>query len=225
EQLGAAMNMIAIPHREKIVSIKPDYIERLLVQSQAVYCVIDPIIAFAGGKSTDRASEVRSFIGPLVHVAESLGVAIVLTLHLNKASGNRALYRSQGSIDFPAICRSVFAFAIDKDGRRLMAHVKNSLSAKQKTLEYFLNENGFSWGDESDETADDSLVSADHRHGKAAEKLEGAKAFLIEELLNGWKRSEDLEKAAIKKGISRRTVWRAKAGVKNKSLTQGGAVE
>ena len=39
-----------------------------------------------------------------------------------------------------------------------MAHTKNTLAQKQRTLEFFIDENGrFSWGEESDETADEIL--------------------------------------------------------------------
>src|ERR1051325_9685357 len=87
------MNMIAVPHREVTVSLNGDFIEQILDQWPAAYLVIDPIIAFASGKNTDRASDVRPLIQPLIHIAEQRNVAIVLIRHLNKNVGSRALYR------------------------------------------------------------------------------------------------------------------------------------
>jgi hypothetical protein len=217
ERLGADMSMIAVPHREAEVSLKTDFLEQLLDQWPAAYCVIDPIIAFAGGKNTNRASDVRSLLGPLVNLAEERNLAVVMLLHLNKNVGVSALYRGQGSIDFSGVCRSVFTFAVN-NGRRFMAHTKNSLSTKQKTLEYFIDETGrFSWGDECDETADEILGDPKQR---ASEQLEAAKAFLIETLCKDWILSTKVEELAALKGISRRTLWRAKAdiGVKAKRV-------
>lgn len=209
DKLGANTDLIAIPNRALTVSLKTEFLEEILTEWEASYLVIDPIIAFAAGKNTDKASDVRQLLGPLIHLAEIRNIAIVLIQHLNKNTKNRAIYRGQGSMDFIAACRAAFAFAI-KDGRRFMAQSKGSVAGQQRSLEYFIDETGaFSWGDECDETADD-ILGEFRSGGRAAEKLEAAKAFLIESLANGWESSKTLIKDAETRNISRRTLFTAK---------------
>ena len=112
-------------------------------------------------------------------------------------------------------CRFTFAVDSNSSGRRLMAHTKNTLAKKQKTLEFFIDENGgFSWGEESDETADEILGEPKR---KASEQLEAAKSFLIETLIGKWVLAKKVEEMAALKGISNRTLWRAKKELQIKS--------
>lgn len=131
-KLGADMDLIAVPNRK--LNFTPSMISAGLVDSflheyPAALVIIDPIIAFASRKNTDKAGDVRDLLTPLALVAEKHKAAIVLIRHLNKATQSKALYRGQGSIDFAAICRSAFIFAQDTNNpeRRLMAHAKSSL--------------------------------------------------------------------------------------------------
>lgn len=89
--LGADMSMVAVPHRNSQPSLDPNYIARVLDEWPAAYIVIDPVIALAGGKNTDRAAEVRSLLDPLVNIAARYNAAIVLIRHLNKAAGSKAM--------------------------------------------------------------------------------------------------------------------------------------
>ena len=227
KMLGADMSMIAIPNRDLQPSIDANFIARILEDWPAALCVIDPVIAFARGRNTDKATDVRGMLGPLVSIAEKKNVAVVLIRHLNKNEGGKALYRGQGSIDFPAICRSVFAFAVDSatPGRRLMAHIKNSLSAKQRTLEYFIDDTGrFSWGVESDETADEALGAGEPKSKREAQQLEAAKAFLHQTLSNGPMPSGKVKERAESAGIANKTLWRAKEELDVKASKERGSM-
>jgi RecA-family ATPase len=223
--LGADMGMIAIPHRDSRPSLDPNFIARVLDQWPAALVVVDPVIALAGGKNTDRASDVRELLDPLVTIASKYNTSMILIRHLNKAVGMKALYRGQGSIDFTAICRSVFTFAVDPDapGRRLMAHTKGSLSKKNKTLEFFIEDNGrFKWGKQSDETADDALGAGESKGKREAQQFESAKKFLEEILANGPMLSDKVKEIASSRGISDRTLWRAKKEMKNIAAKKAG---
>jgi hypothetical protein len=213
--LGGDMSMIAIPHRDSSPSLDPNYLARILHEWPAALVVIDPVIALAGGKNTDRASDVRALLDPLVTIADKTRAAIVLIRHLNKAVGMKAMYRGQGSVDFSAICRSVFTFGIDTEsGRRLMTHTKGSLSAKNRAIEYVLGENGdFRWGNQSDETADDILGAGESKAKREARELESAKKFLSEILTAGPMPSEKVKDLGKVRGISNSTLWRAKTDI------------
>lgn len=209
-KLGADMQMIAIPNRSLMPSaITASTIDDILADFPAALVVIDPILAYAGGKNTDRAGDVRQVLNPLARVAEKRKAAFVLVGHLNKSTQSKALYRRQGSIDFLAACRSAFMFGQDRNDptRRLMAQVKASLGAYQPTLEYFIDDDGgFSFGDETTETADDILGTGETKEGK----IDRAEQFIKEVLADGPMATNDIKTKAAAAGLVWRTVWEAK---------------
>ena len=215
-KLGADMDLIAIPHRKLNLTpgqITPSLIDSFLQQFPAAFMVIDPIIAFASRRNTDKASDVRELLTPLAALAERHKTAIVLIRHLNKATQSKALYRGQGSIDFAAACRSAFIFAQDANNpeRRLMAHSKSSLAQLQPTIEFFIEgSGGFRWGDQTADTADDALGTGEPKRERESQQLDGAKRFLEELLGHGPKPSNDVKGKAREAGISNATLWRAK---------------
>ena len=215
EKMGADLSMIAIPHRQRTPSpssVDVNFIDQMLTHFPAALCIIDPIIAYTTGKDTNKAADVRSFLGPLTSIAEKHKTAIIIIRHLNKNSGNSAMYRGQGSIDFSATCRSGFIFTKDHDNpdRRLMSHYKSSLAKTQPTLEYFIDDDGsFRWGAESSETADDAVAPQKERDRESAKKNE-AKALLEKILEFGARDSADIKKKFEQAGMSSATLWRAK---------------
>ena len=229
--LNADMDMIAIPHRARGYFpgiINASLIQQMLREFPAALVVLDPIIAFASRKNTDKASDVRELLGPLVVLAEKHKTAFVLIRHLNKSIQNKALYRGQGSIDFAAACRSAFIFAQDPDNpeRRLMAHAKSTLAGFQPTLEYFIDKDGlFRWGNQTTETADEALGTGEPRKKHEAQHLEAAVRFLEDILGNGPKPSNDVKSKARDAGISNATLWRAKESMDVKASKERGTGE
>jgi RecA-family ATPase len=215
-KLGADMDMIAIPSRSMGLTpsvIDANLIDRMLAEFPAALVIVDPIIAFANQRNTDRASDVRNLLGPLALVAEKHKAALLLIRHLNKATQSKALYRGQGSIDFAAICRSAFVFAQDTSNpeRRLMAHSKSSLAGLQPTLEFFIDQAGvFRWGGETSESADEALGTGEPRRDREAKQLDAATRFLQNVLNDGPIPSNRVKEKAKDLGISNATLWRAK---------------
>ena len=230
-KLGADMSMIAIPNREMGFTpsaINANLIDRMLAEFPAALIILDPVIAYANGKNTDRASDVRGMLGPLALVAEKHKAALVLIRHLNKSTQSKALYRGQGSVDFSAICRSAFVFAQDSDNpqRRLMAHSKASLAGLQPTVEFFIDDDGgFRWGGETSESADEALGTGERRKDREAKQLAAALRFLQETLSMGPTPSNKLKEKAQQAGISWRTVWRAKEALDVQATKERGTGE
>jgi RecA-family ATPase len=226
-RMNADMDLIAIPNRDLMPSqVTPQLIEQMLTEFPAALCIIDPIIAYATRKNTDKASDVRSILGPLTAIAGKHCTAIVLIRHLNKATQSKALYRGQGSIDFAAACRSAFVFAQDPSGRRLMAHAKSSLASLQPTLEFAINDDGsFSWGDETHETADEALGTGEPAKQREAQQLDGAKRFLETALSSGPMPNGEIKAKAEASGISNATLWRAKEALAIKASKERGSGE
>jgi len=214
--LDADMDMIAIPNRTRAFTpwaINASLIEQMLREFPAALLVLDPVIAFANHKNTDKANDVRELLSPLTVLAEKYKSAFVLIRHLNKSIQSKALYRGQGSMDFAAVCRSCFIFAQDTNNpeRRLMAHTKSTLAGFQPTLEFFIKTDGsFHWGNETTESADEALGTGEPKKKHEAHQLEAAVRFLEEVLGNGPKPSNDVKTKARDAGISNATLWRAK---------------
>ena len=144
-------------------------------------------------------------------IAEQTGCAIVLIGHLNKSSGTQSTYRGLGSIDIMAAVRSLlFIGKVKKDPTtRVLIHEKSSLAPPGASLAFSLgDEGGFRWVGEYDITADEMLSGIEPQRETKTQQAKD----LICALLAGGKQvlSEDIDKAALERGIPGRTVRDAK---------------
>lgn len=226
--LGAEMTRIAVPNPGRGLAptlMNPESIEQMVREVGPFLVVVDPIIAFAGKRDTDRAAQVREMLSPLMAIAQKYSLAMLLVRHLNKGS-SKALYRGQGSIDFVAACRGAFIVGEDSEepGRRIMAHVKNSLGPLTPSLSFYIDEGPkFRWGEKVSIDAEDILNQAPDRRGKGL--LEEAKAFLKKALANGPLPANKVTADAESTKIARRTLWRAKDALEVKSRKERGTGE
>ena len=194
------------------LTLVDERIEKAIRQNNARLLIIDPIQAFLGEKvDMNRANEVRPILRKIGNVAQRTGCAIVLVGHLNKATGQQSNYRNLGSVDFNAGVRSVLVIGKTKDdpNLRVLVHDKSSLAPPGPSIAFILgDEEGFRWVGDYDITADELLNGIEK---KRESKTQEAKD-LICVLLAGGKEvlSEEIDRAAVAKGISPRTVRDAK---------------
>ena len=194
------------------LTLVDDRIEKAILQNNAKLFIIDPIQAFLGeGIDMNRANEVRPILRKLGGVAQRTGCSIVLIGHLNKASSLQSGYRGLGSVDFTASVRSVLVIGKMKEdpNLRVLVHDKSSLAPPGESLAFILgDEEGFRWVGPCDYTADELLCGIEK---KKESKLQEAKELICNLLANGNQAlSEEIDKEAMKKGISSRTVRDAK---------------
>ena len=205
------------------LTLVDERIEKAIRQNNARLLIIDPIQAFLGEKvDMNRANEVRPILRKIGNVAQRTGCAIVLVDHLNKATGQQSNYRNLGSVDFNAGVRSVLVIGKTKDdpNLRVLVHDKSSLAPPGPSIAFILgDEEGFRWVGDYDITADELLNGIEK---KRESKTQEAKD-LICALLAGGKEvlSEEIDRVAVAKGISPRTVRDAKKelGIALKSKT------
>ena len=194
------------------LTLADERIERAIRQNDARLLIIDPIQAFLGEKvDMNRANEVRPILRKIGDVAQRTGCAIVLVGHLNKAAGQQSGYRGLGSVDFTATARSVLVIGKSKDDPnvRVMVHDKSSLAPPGPSIAFILgDEEGFRWIGEYDITADELLSGFEKKRESKTQEARD----LICSLLTGGKEvfSEEIDRAALEKGISARTVRDAK---------------
>ena len=203
---------------ERMLSLAEDMhiIERAIERVGAALVIIDPLMAFLGGKTDSyRDQDMRRTLGPLSKLAEKTGAAIVVVRHLNKSGGKNPVYRGGGSIGIIGAARTGMLVAKDPDDedRRVLSIVKSNLAAPAPSLAFTLEEadNGavrVNWCGQSDLSAAELLgVSRADEHPSA---LEDAKEFLQELLAEGPVPKQGVEEAAEGAGISMRTAKRAK---------------
>lgn len=211
--------VLVIDDSDNPLSLADDRIEKAIRENNARLMVIDPLQAFLGANvDMNRANEVRPVFRKLADIAQSTGCAIVMIGHLNKASGTQSTYRGLGSIDIAAVVRSILFVGKVKDDptTRVIVHEKSSLAPPGQALAFSLgDQKGFRWIGAYDISAEDLLAGGDGT--KAELKQEQAMKLIYEFLSDGREVSvAELNKEAIERGISERTVRMVRNSMKDK---------
>lgn len=211
-EAGADLDrVLVIDDSEVQLTLSDERIERAIIENNARLVIIDPIQAYLGADvDMNRANEVRPIFMRLGQVAQRTGCAILLIGHLNKAAGMQSLQRGLGSIDIAAVRRVMFIGKLKHDPTmRILTHEKSSLAPPGASLAFSLgDEGGFRWVGEYDITADEMLSGIEPQRETKTQQAKD----LICALLAGGKQvlSEDIDKAALERGIPGRTVRDAK---------------
>ncbi|MDR3890215.1 MAG: AAA family ATPase [Faecalibacterium sp.] len=212
-EAGADLDrVLVIDDSDVQLTLSDERIEKAIIENNARLVIIDPIQAYLGADvDMNRANEVRPIFMRLGQVAQRTGCAILLIGHLNKAAGMQSLQRGLGSIDIAAAVRSVmFIGKLKHDPTmRILTHEKSSLAPPGVSLAFSLgDESGFRWVGEYDITADEMLSGIEPQRETKTQQAKD----LICTLLAGGKQvlSEDIDKAALERGIPGRTVRDAK---------------
>ena len=212
-EAGADLDrVLVIDDSDVQLTLSDERIEKAIIENNARLVIIDPIQAYLGADvDMNRANEVRPIFMRLGQVAQRTGCAILLIGHLNKAAGMQSLQRGLGSIDIAAAVRSVmFIGKLKHDPTmRILTHEKSSLAPPGVSLAFSLgDEGGFRWVGEYDITADEMLSGIEPQRET---KTQQAKDLICARLAGGKQvLSEDIDKAALERGIPGRTVRDAK---------------
>ena len=212
-EAGADLDrVLVIDDSDVQLTLSDERIEKAIIENNAKLVIIDPIQAYLGADvDMNRANEVRPIFMRLGQVAQRTGCAILLIGHLNKAAGMQSLQRGLGSIDIAAAVRSVmFIGKLKHDPTmRILTHEKSSLAPPGVSLAFSLgDEGGFRWVGEYDITADEMLSGIEPQRETKTQQAKD----LICALLAGGRQvlSEDIDRAALERGIPGRTVRDAK---------------
>lgn len=201
--------------------------------------VLDPVVSFFGREhSTLSNQDVRKVLDPLKAMADAYMATIVVVLHLNKASEVREwASRIAESHGFQAVARSVLALGPDPDdeegeggSRKVLALTKANLirrAGQSMRLEIRpatvwskrgapIETSFVEFTGPCDVAADDLLMTDEQRR-----TFHDTRDWLLEFLGDDWRRSGEVESAAIKAGHSRRTLARARMGTTKRAKQHG----
>ncbi|CAN5901001.1 hypothetical protein BH11MYX4_BH11MYX4_01810 [soil metagenome] len=234
EAAGADLSRVHIIDPALLTLADADKLEAIIVEKGAKLLIIDPLMAFLGGRTdSHRDQDIRRAMRPLSVIAERTGCAIVLVRHLNKSGGTSAMYRGGGSIAIGGAARSVVLVAKDPDREdvRIVASVKSNLGPPPTALAFSIVSDPIHacgrvvWMGESLLTAD--ALTASPRAGDAEETsaVGDACRVLQEVLASGPRPASEVTAEAKAAGIATMTLRRAKVrlGVRaSKSTGPGG---
>ena len=159
--------------------------------------------------------QVRRALTPLAEIGQRTGAAILIIDHLNKRSGIPAVHRGNGSIGFNAAARSVLLACKHPQEAEsfVLSSSKANLCAKPPSLAYrtVQADNGvlkLEWLGECPYDADELVTAAFEPVG--SRKLANAVEWLRSRLAYVSALSKVVEKEAVDRGISPRTLARAR---------------
>lgn len=205
-----------------------DALRLAIARVNAALVVIDPLMAYLSPNTNSyRDQDIRRALVPVKRLAEETDAAIVVVRHLNKATGQSALYRGGGSIGIIGAARTGLLVGADPDdatgSRRILATTKNNLSLKAAALAYHIESAGDAcrvvWDGPTEHTAD--TIVTDSRGDADGGALGEACQFLEGELSGGEARATKILAAARKLGIAEATLRRAKSKLGVKVIRHG----
>jgi len=138
----------------------------------------------------------------------------VVIRHLNKAAKAKAIHRGIGSTAISGSVRSILQVGTDPNGDqdfRHIVHTKSNLERKGTSLCFSLTEEGFKWGGISEMQAD-ALQAPENSEERT--KVDEAREFIEEILLDGQITSNEFNKAYENAGISKASFERARSMLK-----------
>ena len=213
---GADMDHVwAVPRPDLELPDDLPEIERIACSCSVGLIVLDPLMAYLSERTNSfKDQHVRRTLAPLHHMAERLGVAVLVVRHLNKATGGPALYRGGGSIGIIGAARSGLLLARDPDDpdQRILTTTKSNLARKPRAVRFRLisaeQAARIEWIGECDYEADHLLGPPESEESRSA--IDDAVEFLRQELADGPLLQSEVAERAGKVDIKPRTLNRAK---------------
>jgi putative DNA primase/helicase len=207
------------------------YLEEVLKENPGIRLVIiDPLSAYFGSADTFKESTVRAILSPLADTAARFNVALICIMHLNKGTSSKALYRTQGSLAFPAAARTVWLVSNDpanpESKRRFLINTKFNIGDKPNSLAFEIKDGKVIFETEPvNVTAQDIFVS--NKGPEPTKRLEAAE--WLTEILGkvDSMNSSEIFKLGEKEGIKKKTLYRAKKelGIIASSVTDKGIIK
>ena len=220
-------NIYVFNEEKESLSLSSEYIEEIMQELHPKLLIFDPLQAYLGANvDMHRANEVRPVLGRIGHLAEKYRCAVVFIMHNSKASQNSALHRALGSVDIPAVARSMLVLGKDPDkpDGKIMCHEKSSLAAHGKSVLFEIAPHlgGVVFSGFSDLKADDIL----NQRCESRKKPSAKRDALCEDILDMFGESNRFEISSINAlctqlECSRNTLYRARDELQIKSTMTG----
>lgn len=175
--------------------------------------IFDPITVFLGDIDMNSATKVRRVLRPISKLAEKHNCSILFVIHRNKGiTGVNQIYRMLGSIDLGGIARSIISVSKGKN-ENLFIHSKSNLAERGKTLAFRLVDEKIEWLGERDYIEENEVIE-----NKIQTPREIARETILECLEDKALKYNEIVNIAREKGISEKTLERARDELKNEEI-------
>ena len=149
--------------------------------------IIDTLTAFTPARvDGHEAVAVRQMMKPLARFASDCSVGVLVICHARKRSSHDSTHGVQatvlGSVDYVAACRSALLVQRDPKAEEgtagVMTHAKCNFGPPGPSLSFSIGEEGWKWGEERGESADEieEALLARREHRKIKEREERIQA-------------------------------------------------
>ena len=220
-------NIFNIDETEKGLTLADtDRIEEVLRELHPALVIFDPIQAYLGADvDMHRANEVRPIMARIGTLAERYNCTFLMIMHNSKMHQSNAIYVALGSVDIPAVSRSMLMLDIDPDdeNRLILCHSKSSLAKTGKSILFHIEEGDLRFDGFSDKTADDIYCSRANFGGRRSEKSDLA-AEILSDLLDkhqGWVSLGEVQREMKRCDISKNIFYKIKDEMKLRSVCIG----
>ena len=178
-------NIYVFDESKESLTLSDEKIEKIMQDLHPKLMIFDPLQAYLGAEvDMHRANEVRPVLSRIAQLAEKHKCAVVFIMHNNKGMQNTALYRALGSIDIPAVARSMLMLGKDPDIENgiILCHEKSSLARNGRSIMFEIDpeRHGIVWNGFSELTADDILTVRRRPHTRQSEKKDCVTEHLLE---------------------------------------------
>lgn len=214
-----------IDESQRGLDLCDERIEQIMKALKPALMIFDPLQAYLGADvDMHRANQIRPVLSRIAALAEQYDCAVLLIMHNSKMTQNKALHRALGSIDIPAVARSMLILAKDPQDptKRIICHEKSSLAAKGRSIIFRIEPElgGMDFCGYSDLTADDVLGAVRGTRDKPSARLDDA-AQQLNDLLGdkGWADLDDIHALQSEYDISKSTLYNAKKELRLKSVS------
>ncbi|MGA2678702.1 MAG: AAA family ATPase [Sedimentisphaerales bacterium] len=185
--------------------------------------ILDPLSGFFGCLDTHNDSYVRAILTPIVALAGKYNVAIVGVMHLNKGSSTKALYRTMGSLAFPAAARTVWLVSkipnSPDDPRRLFIPAKHNILEKPTTLAFEIKDNRIVFEKEAVDIPAEAVLSS--KSNIEAPERNRAIEWLKKLLADGKEMpAKEIAKMAAAEGFTEKTLRNAREEIEIKCFPE-----
>ncbi len=218
-----ALDRIPCPHdKTRTLEIPGDIplLDQLLSEAAIRLLIIDPIMAFLVGVDANKDQSIRQALYQLSCLCQKHQVTILALRHLNKGSGQKAIYRGNSSIAMIGHARTGLLVAQDPSDpeARILAVSKCNLAALPSSLRFRLatdnNVCKIQWLGTSPLGADDLVATTierfqDAQQENTRQRTSTALALLEDLLKSGPVRIDKARAEASKSAISLRSLERA----------------
>lgn len=194
----------------------------LKASSKIQLVVIDPITNCFGRENVNRDQELRAVLVPIKELVDRVNVTFIGIGHFNKRANVSALQRVSGAVAMSGVARTVWMFMRNPEveGEYLMLLGKGNLTRKRTGMWYPITEKTVTLPDGGetgvpsiDWQAGEATTSADEAMAVVSvsgRKIAKAKRFLMDFLVSGERRSDEIIAEGKKLDIGRNTLFDAK---------------